>query len=194
VLAQVEQVFAKLDLDGTQKISYTEFCAAAMGEELCMQDAVLRAAFTSFDVQDDDGIISASEIQHVLAKGDRKASFPKVLCEKVACRVVEEFDANHDGGIDFEEFKHMMRSRAQGPREVYQLLVQADTPAKVETSSSEDANLEVAREVPALRGQDRSGISTTMPGNSTTRPGNRRKGRSWASRFLNMAARVKQRL
>mmetsp|Transcript_28140 Transcript_28140/g.51556 ORF Transcript_28140/g.51556 Transcript_28140/m.51556 type:complete len:603 (-) Transcript_28140:351-2159(-) len=194
VLAQVEQVFAKLDLDGTQKISYTEFCAAAMGEELCMQDAVLRAAFTSFDVQDDDGIISASEIQHVLAKGDRKASFPKVLCEKVACRVVEEFDANRDGGIDFEEFKHMMHSRAQGPREVYQILVQADTLAKVETSSSEDANLEVAREVPALRGQDRSGISTTMPGNSTTRPANQRKGRSWASRFLNMAARVKQRL
>merc|ERR1739848_902219 len=35
---QVKQVFSRLDLNATGKITYTEFCAAAMGQEMGTQD------------------------------------------------------------------------------------------------------------------------------------------------------------
>jgi len=188
VLAQVEHVFAKLDLDGSQSISYTEFCAAGMGEELCMQEEVLWSAFKAFDVCDNDGIISAGEIQHVLSTGDSNASLPKGLCEKVAREVVETYDVDHNGGIDFSEFKRMMRSCTEGARQTYELLVHADSLANVDTSSSEESSGSDAEssEVPA---QIRRMTSADMVKNIH----GKKKGRSWARRFLNMMAHATRR-
>merc|ERR1712190_538501 len=42
-LAGVDELFAKLDLDGSGKIDYTEFCAAGIGERLSTEESVLWA-------------------------------------------------------------------------------------------------------------------------------------------------------
>ena len=58
----MEQVFQRLDLDGSGCIDYTEFCAAGIGERVSLEEDVLWAAFKAFDVQEDDGRITKEEI------------------------------------------------------------------------------------------------------------------------------------
>jgi len=73
---QIEHIFNKLDLDGRQRLTYTEFCAAAMGEDDRLQEQVLRLAFaltcTSnvFDIKSGTGRISEDEIEKLLARAD----------------------------------------------------------------------------------------------------------------------------
>lgn len=197
MLARVEHVFGKLDLDRTNKLSYTEFCAAGMGEEICMQEEALWSAFKAFDICDDDDFISAVEIQHVLSMGDSAGSMQKDMCEQVALAVLEEYDVNHDGGIDFTEFKGMMRSCRQSGRRAYDLLVQADSLTHVENSSSDGVSSEA--------GSSSSLCSHTVPeesrlpkmkNSSRGRPGSvveQKKRRSWTKSFLGMIANIKRR-
>jgi Ca2+-binding EF-hand superfamily protein len=106
---QIQQVFHKLDLDGTGKLTYTEFCTAGMEEDVRMQEQVLWSAFKAFD-DDNNGVISVAEIERHLAHADVNVSLSKEICENVARGVIEGYDSNGDGGIDFEEFKCMMQS------------------------------------------------------------------------------------
>jgi len=50
------EMFQALDLDGSGKIDYTEFCAATLAERASCEADVLWAAFKTFDVHNDDCI------------------------------------------------------------------------------------------------------------------------------------------
>ncbi|KNA11350.1 hypothetical protein SOVF_136020 [Spinacia oleracea] len=64
----------------------------------------LTQAFKVFD-SDGDGYISASELQQVLSK----LGFPEAQQELHHIQLmISSFDHNHDGRVDFGEFKHMM--------------------------------------------------------------------------------------
>eukprot|EP00435_Cladocopium_sp_Y103_P045619 s1361_g13.t1 len=114
----VEQVFARLDLDGSGVIDYTEFCAAGIGERISLEEDVLWAAFKAFDVQDDDGRITKDEITQVLRSVDVNKLWTAEVCQDVAEEIFANFDQNGDGSLDFEdpgEFVKLMRE-CRGPQ------------------------------------------------------------------------------
>mmetsp|Transcript_65799 Transcript_65799/g.157233 ORF Transcript_65799/g.157233 Transcript_65799/m.157233 type:complete len:573 (-) Transcript_65799:88-1806(-) len=118
---EVEDMFLRLDLDGSGTLDYTEFCAAAIGEHLSTQDHVLWAAFKTFDIQDDDGTITKQEIEQVLRNGDVNKMWSADVCQRVAAEVVAQCDANQDGSIDFNEWVKLMRDASLQQSEVIEL-------------------------------------------------------------------------
>lgn len=88
-------------------LSEAAAAAAAEAEEerLAQEESDLSEAFKVFD-EDGDGYISAKELQVVLGKlglaeGDEIGRVEKMITS---------VDRNHDGRVDFFEFKDMMRS------------------------------------------------------------------------------------
>mmetsp|Transcript_131046 Transcript_131046/g.326935 ORF Transcript_131046/g.326935 Transcript_131046/m.326935 type:complete len:658 (-) Transcript_131046:287-2260(-) len=114
----VEDMFSRLDLDGSGKIDYTEFCAAGIdmigrkaGNEV-EHEYAMRAAFKAFDVNDDNGRITRDEIMRVLEGVDVNKAWSREVCEQVAEEIFERFDADKDGSLDFEEWRRLMRESA----------------------------------------------------------------------------------
>lgn len=108
--ADIDEIFAHLDLDGTGQISYTEWCAAGLGEESYNEEHVLWAAFKTFDVRD-DGKITVEEMQKVLTRADVSQVWTADVCEDFAGEVMEEF-GNGKRDIDFAEWISLMRECA----------------------------------------------------------------------------------
>ncbi|KAK8572703.1 hypothetical protein V6N13_048285 [Hibiscus sabdariffa] len=74
-------------------------------EEEEEDESDLTEAFKVFD-EDGDGFISAQELQAVLGKLGMAEGKEIGRVEQMICSV----DQNHDGRVDFFEFKHMMQS------------------------------------------------------------------------------------
>jgi len=106
---EVEEMFRRLDLDGSGTIDYTEFCAAGIGERMSTQESVLWAAFKTFDIHDDDGRISKDEIKQVLQNADVNKFWTPEVCESVTKELFDRFDADGDESIDFQEWLKLMR-------------------------------------------------------------------------------------
>jgi len=109
----LEKVFMSLDLDGSGTIDYTEFCAAGIGERTIFEEDVLWTAFKAFDVQEDDGKLSKDEIKQVLLSGRLSEAWAQELCEEI----LEQFDEDGDGSLDFQEWLRLMRESASRPRQ-----------------------------------------------------------------------------
>lgn len=75
--------------------------AAASNFYQMLTEKHLRQAFDLFDL-DSNGQITPRELKHVL--GNKDKAIPDEDWEKL----VEEFDRNGDGMINFDEFKKMM--------------------------------------------------------------------------------------
>jgi len=101
--AELEDLFRRMDADGSGQIDYTEFLAATVDKKLYAQDEVLWTAFRIFD-KDGNGRITRDELDAVLKDDNVNAQF---MAETID-RVMEETDANGDGEIDFEEFRDLM--------------------------------------------------------------------------------------
>eukprot|EP00929_Paragymnodinium_shiwhaense_P120673 TRINITY_DN92677_c0_g1_i1.p1 TRINITY_DN92677_c0_g1~~TRINITY_DN92677_c0_g1_i1.p1 ORF type:complete len:637 (+),score=155.43 TRINITY_DN92677_c0_g1_i1:161-2071(+) len=106
--AQVGTIFKSLDLDGSQTIDYTEFCAAGFGEQQCNQDEVLWAAFKTFDV-DNSGSVDVNDLQRILDNADVQDIWHADVCREVAKEVVDKFARDKNGKISFEDWKVMMQ-------------------------------------------------------------------------------------
>jgi len=124
---EVENMFARLDFDGTNRITYTEFCAAGLGERSYTQEHILWAAFKTFDRRD-DGRISKEELQEVLQGADINQAWSSDVCEEVARNVMQDF-AGQDGTITFHEWLNLMRASAT--------LVQRSAPRKMSKTEIE---------------------------------------------------------
>mmetsp|Transcript_110206 Transcript_110206/g.310828 ORF Transcript_110206/g.310828 Transcript_110206/m.310828 type:complete len:569 (+) Transcript_110206:58-1764(+) len=116
-LKGVEDMFARLDLDGSGRIDYSEFCAAAIGDCSHGDGQALRAAFKAFDIVDDDGRITQDDITEMLARanaGNQGAgrTLPREKCEEVAGEIFKRFDQDGDGFLDFEEWRALMQQCA----------------------------------------------------------------------------------
>lgn len=119
VMAEFDEMFTRLDLDGRGSISWTEFCAAGIGESSYTQEHVLWAAFKSFDVTD-NGRISCDDLKQVLLNADVNEIWSQDVCDGVAGHVMEHF-AGDDGTIRFEDWLTLMnefahRHRCESPR------------------------------------------------------------------------------
>jgi calcium-dependent protein kinase len=99
---EVDEMFEKVDADGSGAIDYSEFVVATMNEKSLLSNNKLQTAFKMFD-KDGGGSISTDEIKQVLAFGQN-------LDEKVIADIIKQVDANGDGEISFEEFAEMMKN------------------------------------------------------------------------------------
>eukprot|EP00929_Paragymnodinium_shiwhaense_P082432 TRINITY_DN43429_c1_g4_i2.p1 TRINITY_DN43429_c1_g4~~TRINITY_DN43429_c1_g4_i2.p1 ORF type:complete len:581 (+),score=86.71 TRINITY_DN43429_c1_g4_i2:156-1898(+) len=131
----VDTMFRQLDLDGSGRIAYTEFVAAAMSEQFLEKEEALWNAFRSFDCAD-DGKITTAEICGILERTDVKKTWTPELCQRAAEEIVQEFDTNGDGVIDFQEFVQVLRgqlaaARVSAPEEERQILSELDAAASI---------------------------------------------------------------
>ena len=98
---ELDQIYNKIDIDGSGKIDYSEFVVASMNEKELLSKQKLQAAFNMFD-QDGGGFISKQELREVLQLG---SNFDQDLIEKI----FKEADKDNDGTISFDEFVQMMK-------------------------------------------------------------------------------------
>jgi calcium-dependent protein kinase len=98
-------MFAKVDVDDSGAIDYSEFVVASMNEKNLLSNNKLQSAFKMFD-KDGGGSISTDEIKQVL-------SFGQNLEESVVNDIIAQVDANGDGEISFDEFAEMMLKTVQ---------------------------------------------------------------------------------
>ncbi|OMO88490.1 Calcium-binding EF-hand [Corchorus capsularis] len=82
----------------------SDVCGGSEGE-MSQEDSDLTEAFKVFD-EDGDGFISAQELQVVLGKLGLPEGREIDRVRQMICSV----DQNHDGRVDFFEFKNMMQS------------------------------------------------------------------------------------
>lgn len=93
---EVDELFAKVDADGSGEIEYSEFVVATLNEKNLLSNNKLQTAFKMFD-KDGGGTISVDEIKEVL-------SFGQNLDENIIQQIIKQVDANGDGEISYEEF------------------------------------------------------------------------------------------
>jgi calcium-dependent protein kinase len=95
-----EALFEELDSDGSGKLEFTEWVAAALRSSTEISDSAMLAAFRSIDV-DNTGNISLHNLSRMIQVGNEEL-------EDIMTRA----DLNGDGVIDFEEFKAVFRTVA----------------------------------------------------------------------------------
>jgi len=92
----VEYIFKSLDTDGSGKIEYTEWLAAALEVKSDYCESAILAAFNVFDI-DRNGKISSLELGRVLREDQ----------DEIA-KLLPQFDVNGDGELDLSEFKQLL--------------------------------------------------------------------------------------
>mmetsp|Transcript_19273 Transcript_19273/g.48217 ORF Transcript_19273/g.48217 Transcript_19273/m.48217 type:complete len:473 (+) Transcript_19273:418-1836(+) len=103
-------IFGSIDTDGSGVINYTEFIAATMDTNQLHREDLLWSAFRVFD-RDGDGKITQEELKTVLGGENLQTGLPPSELQKIG-ELMQEFDTNKDGVIDFEEFCAMMKSQS----------------------------------------------------------------------------------
>lgn len=98
---EIKKIMKNVDVDESQKISLSEFLAAAMDQKFYQNREVLWGAFHHFD-SDNSGQISAKDIRNVLLRAGKKPSQQEID------EMINQIDKSKDGLIDFEEFCHLM--------------------------------------------------------------------------------------
>mmetsp|Transcript_103700 Transcript_103700/g.274168 ORF Transcript_103700/g.274168 Transcript_103700/m.274168 type:complete len:618 (-) Transcript_103700:395-2248(-) len=106
----VKEMYESMDLDGSDAIDYTEFCAAGLGQKASTQDNVVWAAFKAFDI-DNSGYVEVADIQQLLDVADVKDAFSADVCKQVAEEIMSQFDADKDKKISFEDWKALMHKQ-----------------------------------------------------------------------------------
>jgi len=105
----IEEWFQDMDLDNSGFIDYTEFIAASIDKRQACQRDVCWSAFRVFD-REGKGKISVQQLADVLLDADVQGLFGDEFCQQM----LNYFDRNHDGFIDFQDFMTIMSS--YGPR------------------------------------------------------------------------------
>merc|ERR1711924_541190 len=101
LMCSLQDVFDKVDTDRNGVIDYTEFLAGTVDKRVALQNDKCWSAFNAFD-RDNSGKISREEISQVLGTENVQHAFG-YSAEQIQ-KLMEEFDKDGDGEIDFNEF------------------------------------------------------------------------------------------
>ena len=103
--AELADMMTQVDKDGNGKIDFDEFCALMQKKMQQLESPEeIEAAFKIFD-KTGTGIISASELRHVMT------SLGEKLTEEEADKMIKEADPDDDGKINYHEFVMAMTSK-----------------------------------------------------------------------------------
>ena len=103
-----EKIINSIDTDKSSKIEYNEFLAACMDQKIYLREEYLLSAFMMLDL-DGSGKISKSEIKQAL-NGD--------VDNETLEKIIQEYDLNGDGEIDYKEFVAGMQNFYKKEEEV----------------------------------------------------------------------------
>ena len=98
-MEQIDEIFKSIDTDNSGNIEYTEFIAASLEKNLYLNEQKLKDAFKLFD-SDKSGKISKNEISKILGTSKHSKEVEKIM---------NKYDSNKDGEIDFNEFINMIK-------------------------------------------------------------------------------------
>ena len=87
-------IIQNLDTDKSQRIEYNEFIAACLDQKVYLRDEYLMDAFMMLDY-DGSGKISKEEI---------KSALKDEVDDETLEKLIQEFDLDGDGEIDYREF------------------------------------------------------------------------------------------
>ncbi|KAK9800898.1 hypothetical protein WJX73_008296 [Symbiochloris irregularis] len=99
--ADLLEVMNAADLDKSGTIDYEEFIVATINLSKLEREAGCHEAFLHFDT-DGDGVITRQEI--------RQALISRGITEDEISTMLDQYDINKDGSIDYAEFQAMIRS------------------------------------------------------------------------------------
>lgn len=94
-----ENVINVVDVDKNGSLDFSEFLLAAVDSSLLLQAKRLQAAFALFD-PDSSGAITLTEFRTVLKCTQKEENWG---------RFMREVDQNHDGQVDFWEFRKLVK-------------------------------------------------------------------------------------
>jgi len=105
--AEIEQLFADLDMDGSGEIDYTEFIAACLDQKVQNQEEACWAAFRVFD-SNGDGKVSFEELHSVVKGADMHGAFPQEtlqhLWQELTGQELTSEPPDMKGEVDFDHF------------------------------------------------------------------------------------------
>ena len=102
------EIVKRIDTDNSHKIEYNEFLAACLDQKVFLREENLLSAFMMLDY-DGSGKISKSEIKRAL-NGD--------ISNENLDKIIQEFDLDGDGEIDYREFVIGMNNAYKKEEEV----------------------------------------------------------------------------
>jgi len=94
-MEEVQSILKALDEDKNGKIDYEEFLAASIDRHIYLREELLETAFHYFDVQGTGSI-------------SRKDLMTRLSSENSVHDILQEFDANQDEKLSYDEFKAVM--------------------------------------------------------------------------------------
>lgn len=98
---EIEDIISEIDVQGNQKINYTEFIAATLNVKETLTEAKLLTLFKSFDL-DNSGFITLENLQGAFKK------FGNTVSKSELSRVLEQHDVAKDGRLSYDEFQRML--------------------------------------------------------------------------------------
>mmetsp|Transcript_88907 Transcript_88907/g.252078 ORF Transcript_88907/g.252078 Transcript_88907/m.252078 type:complete len:414 (+) Transcript_88907:2-1243(+) len=101
----MENIKESADADGSGKVDYTEFIAAALDRRKDLKEELVQQIFRNFD-KNGDGEITKEELREALANGNEE---DLALAQEVEA-VIKEVDTDGDGNISYQEFVKMMKN------------------------------------------------------------------------------------
>lgn len=104
---EAKQMVEYAEATSSGALNYSEFLAAAMNRKKVLTQDVLWTAFNVFD-KNGDGVISKPELKAVLCNG----SVQNAMSQQMINELMREVDTDGSGGIDFEEFMHVVRGKS----------------------------------------------------------------------------------
>lgn len=100
---EVDDIFERMDLANSDYIEYSEFVVACMGLHEAQHQQLLQQAFDRLLDKDGSGFIS-----HEKLRNEMSPFYGDDVDEDVIQKIIDEADADQDGKISYEDFKHMM--------------------------------------------------------------------------------------
>jgi calmodulin len=104
---EIAKFMKEVDTDGSGTVDFPEFCELLIGRMQTIDDpALLEQAFKLFD-KDAGGTISREELKETI--NDVMKGTGEAMSESEFEEMIDEFDADGDGIITFDEFKKIMQ-------------------------------------------------------------------------------------
>jgi calcium-dependent protein kinase len=111
--AEIEKTMDDIDNDGSGLIDYSEFLAATMSRHVYLEYDYLWQVFKNFDASN-TGKLSPNDLVQVLSGGKTKTytkGSKDEACSEVTT-IMEKYDTDNSGDLDFDEFMEMMKGSA----------------------------------------------------------------------------------
>ena len=97
----IEDIFILLDGDNNGYIEYEEFLRACLDKKVILTDSNLKYAFDFLDKEKTHNLSAKVIMSSFVKEGNTKL-------EEIFQHTIDEVDTDHDGHINFEEFKELM--------------------------------------------------------------------------------------